>query len=46
MEENEFKQEIKQKNENYHEKMLFNDIENNKEMYGSKLLGQKSFLIK
>ena len=46
VEENEFKQEIKQKNENYHEKMLFNDIENNKEMYGSKLLGQKSFLIK
>ena len=46
VEENEFKQEIKQKNENYHEKMLFNDIENNKDMYGSKLLGQKSFLIK
>ena len=46
VEENEFKQELKQKNENYHEKMLFNDIENNKEMYGSKLLGQKSFLIK
>ena len=46
VEENEFKQEIKQKNENYHEKMLFNDIENNKEMCGNKLLGQKSFLIK
>ena len=46
VEENELKQELKQKNENYHEKMLFNDIENNKEMYGSKLLGQKSFLIK
>ncbi len=46
VEENEFKQEIKQKNENYHEKMLFNDIENNKEIYGNKLLGQKSFLIK
>ena len=46
VEENEFKQEIKQKNENYHEKMLFNDIENKKEMCGNKLLGQKSFLIK
>jgi hypothetical protein len=46
VEENEFKQELKQKNENYHEKMLFNDIENNKEMCGNKLLGQKSFLIK
>jgi len=46
VEENELKQELKQKNENYHEKMLFNDIENNKEMYGNKLLGQKSFLIK
>ena len=46
VEENEFKQELKQKNENYHEKMLFNDIENKKEMCGNKLLGQKSFLIK
>ena len=46
VEENELKQELKQKNENYHEKMLFNDIENNKEMCGNKLLGQKSFLIK
>ena len=46
VEENEFNQELKQKYENYHEKMLFNDIENNKEMCGNKLLGQKSFLIK
>ena len=46
VEENELKQELKQKNENYHEKMLFNDIENKKEMCGNKLLGQKSFLIK
>ena len=46
VEENEFKQELKQKNENYHEKMLFNDIENNKEMCGNKFLRQKSFLIK
>ena len=46
VEENEFKQKKKKKNENYHEKMLFNDIENKKEMCGNKLLGQKSFLIK
>ena len=46
VEENEFKQVIKQKINNLEDNLLFNDIHNNKEICGNKLLGQKSFLIK
>jgi len=46
VEENEFKQVIKQKINNLEDNLLFNDIHSNKEICGNKLLGQKSFLIK